>query len=174
MMPTQFWVSDFTYVSTWQGIVYVAFVIHILPTRSSVGAPPDRSKHSSLFPLGSMLCRKRFMKKGRQMACPPTATGAANTCRSDTHNGWLAQARNPVLGRRSPQTPLNVLSLKSQHDTPPDTLETNLVTWVFLGGKYPSPKDSADGTRNRWEGSADWGVRLLALRHGVRDSQCRG
>jgi transposase InsO family protein len=27
MMPNQLWVSDFTYVSTWQGFVYVAFVI---------------------------------------------------------------------------------------------------------------------------------------------------
>jgi transposase InsO family protein len=26
-MPNQLWVSDFTYVSTWQGFVYVAFVI---------------------------------------------------------------------------------------------------------------------------------------------------
>ena len=26
-MPTQLWVSNFTYVSTWQGFVYVAFVI---------------------------------------------------------------------------------------------------------------------------------------------------
>lgn len=25
--PNQLWVSDFTYVSTWQGFVYVAFVI---------------------------------------------------------------------------------------------------------------------------------------------------
>ena len=27
-MPNQLWVSDFTYVSTWQGFVYVAFVIY--------------------------------------------------------------------------------------------------------------------------------------------------
>jgi transposase InsO family protein len=26
-MPNQLWVSDFTYVSTWQGFVYVAFLI---------------------------------------------------------------------------------------------------------------------------------------------------
>jgi len=25
--PNELWVSDFTYVSTWQGFVYVAFVI---------------------------------------------------------------------------------------------------------------------------------------------------
>ena len=28
--PNQLWVADFTYVSTWQGFVYVAFVIDVL------------------------------------------------------------------------------------------------------------------------------------------------
>lgn len=31
--PNQLWVSDFTYVSTWQGFVYVAFVIHVFARR---------------------------------------------------------------------------------------------------------------------------------------------
>jgi transposase InsO family protein len=31
--PKQLWVSDFTYVSTWQGFVYVAFVIDIFARR---------------------------------------------------------------------------------------------------------------------------------------------
>ena len=34
--PNQLWVSDFTYVSTWQGIVYVAFVIDVY-ARAIVG-----------------------------------------------------------------------------------------------------------------------------------------
>lgn len=34
--PNQLWVSDFTYVSTWQGFVYVAFVIDVF-ARSIVG-----------------------------------------------------------------------------------------------------------------------------------------
>jgi len=29
--PNALWVSDFTYVSSWQGFVYVAFVIDVLP-----------------------------------------------------------------------------------------------------------------------------------------------
>ena len=28
-MPNQLWVSDFTYVSSWQGMIYVAFVIDV-------------------------------------------------------------------------------------------------------------------------------------------------
>jgi len=31
--PNQLWVSDFTYVSTWQGMVYVAFVIDVFARR---------------------------------------------------------------------------------------------------------------------------------------------
>lgn len=29
--PNALWVSDFTYVSSWQGFVHVAFVIDVLP-----------------------------------------------------------------------------------------------------------------------------------------------
>nr|WP_156916864.1 IS3 family transposase [Leisingera aquimarina] len=32
-MPNQLWVSDFTYVSSWQGMVYVAFVIDVFARR---------------------------------------------------------------------------------------------------------------------------------------------
>ena len=31
--PNQLWLSDFTYVSTWQGWLYVAFVIDVFPRR---------------------------------------------------------------------------------------------------------------------------------------------
>ncbi|MCU4161932.1 IS3 family transposase, partial [Acidiphilium sp. AL] len=35
--PNMLWVSDFTYVATWQGFVHVAFVIDVFP---SVAIPP--------------------------------------------------------------------------------------------------------------------------------------
>jgi putative transposase len=38
--PNQLWVSDFTYVSTWQGWQYVAFVIDVY-ARRIVGAQPE-------------------------------------------------------------------------------------------------------------------------------------
>jgi len=31
--PTQLWVADFTYVATWRGFVYVAFVIDVFSRR---------------------------------------------------------------------------------------------------------------------------------------------
>jgi len=43
--PNQLWVSDFTYVSTWQGFVYVAFVIDVF-ARHIVGWRVSRSMHT--------------------------------------------------------------------------------------------------------------------------------
>lgn len=43
--PNQLWVSDFTYVSTWQCFVYVAFVIDVL-ARRIVGWRVSRSMRS--------------------------------------------------------------------------------------------------------------------------------
>jgi putative transposase len=43
--PNQLWVSDFTYVSTWQGFVYVAFVIDVY-ARFIVGWRVSRSMHT--------------------------------------------------------------------------------------------------------------------------------
>lgn len=43
--PNQLWVSDFTYVSTWQGWLYVAFVIDVF-ARHIVGWRVSRSMHT--------------------------------------------------------------------------------------------------------------------------------
>ena len=43
--PNQLWVSDFTYVSTWQGFVYVAFVVDVY-ARTIVGWRVSRSMHT--------------------------------------------------------------------------------------------------------------------------------
>lgn len=43
--PNQLWVSDFTYVSTWQGFVYVAFVIDVY-ARRIVGWRVSRTTHT--------------------------------------------------------------------------------------------------------------------------------
>ncbi|MFC6221301.1 IS3 family transposase, partial [Pelomonas aquatica] len=42
--PNQLWVSDFTYVSTWQGWVYVAFVVDVF-SRRIVGWRQSSSMH---------------------------------------------------------------------------------------------------------------------------------
>jgi len=43
--PNALWVSDFTYVSTWQGCVYVAFVIDVF-ARQIVGWRVSRTQHA--------------------------------------------------------------------------------------------------------------------------------
>ena len=43
--PNQLWVSDFTYVSTWQGWLYVAFIIDVF-ARRIVGWRVSRSMHT--------------------------------------------------------------------------------------------------------------------------------
>lgn len=44
--PNRLWVSDFTYVATWQGFVYVAFVIDTY-VRRIVGWRASRTAHAS-------------------------------------------------------------------------------------------------------------------------------
>ena len=43
--PDRLWVSDFTYVSTWQGFVYVAFIIDVF-ARYIVGWRVSRTAHT--------------------------------------------------------------------------------------------------------------------------------
>lgn len=46
--PNRLWVSDFTYVSTWGGFVYVAFVIDAF-ARRIVGWRVSRTAHASFI-----------------------------------------------------------------------------------------------------------------------------
>lgn len=59
-MPDQLWVSDFTYVSTWQGMVYVAFVIDVF-ARRIVGWRVSTSMTTSfvLDALNQAICQRR-------------------------------------------------------------------------------------------------------------------
>ena len=45
--PTKLWIADFTYVATWAGFVYVAFVIDVF-ARRIVGWRVSRSMHTEL------------------------------------------------------------------------------------------------------------------------------
>ena len=58
--PNQLWVSDFTYVSTWQGWLYVAFVIHVF-ARRIVGWRVSSSMHTDfvLDALEQALCARQ-------------------------------------------------------------------------------------------------------------------
>lgn len=59
-MPNQLWVSDFTYVSSWQGMVYVAFVIDVF-ARKIVGWRVSTSMTTGfvLDALNQAICQRR-------------------------------------------------------------------------------------------------------------------
>ncbi|HEX4174146.1 MAG TPA: IS3 family transposase [Acetobacteraceae bacterium] len=63
--PNVLWVSDFTYVATWQGFVYVAFVIDVF-ARRIVGWRVSRSARADfvLDALEQALCDRRPIRKG--------------------------------------------------------------------------------------------------------------
>lgn len=84
--PNRLWVSDFTYVSTWGGFVYVAFVIDVY-ARYIVGWRVSRTAHARLAspPFGSSSTRwsKHCMIGGQFIAVAwfITAIADRNTCR---------------------------------------------------------------------------------------------
>jgi putative transposase len=64
--PNRLWVSDFTYVSTWQGFVYVAFIIDVF-SRRIVGWRVSRSAKTDfvLNALEQALYDRRLARKGK-------------------------------------------------------------------------------------------------------------
>ena len=63
--PNQLWVSDFTYVSTWQGMVYVAFVVDVF-SRRIVGWRVSTSMTTAfvLDALNQAICQRSPEKGG--------------------------------------------------------------------------------------------------------------
>ncbi len=63
--PNVLWVSDFTYVATWQGFAYVAFIIDVF-ARRIVGWRVSRSARADLVldALEQALCDRRPVRQG--------------------------------------------------------------------------------------------------------------
>jgi putative transposase len=64
--PNQLWVSDFTYVPTWQGMTYVAFVIDVF-ARQIVGWKVSKSMTTEfvLHALNQAICQRTSLKTNR-------------------------------------------------------------------------------------------------------------
>ena len=92
--PNMLWVSDFTYVATWKGFVYVAFVIDAY-ARKIVGWRVSTSPHAG-FVLDALeqAVHERRPVKGMGLV-HHSDRGIANICRSATPNGWPRRASNP-------------------------------------------------------------------------------
>ena len=92
--PNALWVSDFTYVSTWQGFVYVAFVIDVF-ARRIVGwkVSSSRRGRTSCSMRSSRRCT-RGSPSSRQPD-PSQRSRRRSTCRSATPSAWPRPASSP-------------------------------------------------------------------------------
>ena len=95
--PNALWVADLTYVATWAGFVYVAFVIDVF-ARVIVGWRVARS-HARWAPISrSMPSSKRCMPGLLSTSSSITAIGARSISQFATPNAWRRQALNRRWG----------------------------------------------------------------------------
>ena len=91
-MPNQLWVSDFTYVSSWQGMVYVAFIIDVF-ARKIVGW-----RVSTSMTTGFVLdCQSRNKIGQLTGGIVPNRWGLAGALARALPSSWRASRRT---GRR--------------------------------------------------------------------------
>ena len=100
--PNMLWVSDFTYVATWVGFVYVASSSTPTPAGSLAGAPVGVRMPASFW----MRPSKRCMTDDRcgVAASSTTPTAAANMCRSSTPTALPKPASNHRLAASATAT----------------------------------------------------------------------
>ena len=72
--PNRLWLSDFTYVATWAGFVYVAFVIDAY-ARRIVGWRASRTAHAS-FVLDAL---EQALHERRPWSSPPSSGSTGST-----------------------------------------------------------------------------------------------
>jgi putative transposase len=94
--PNRLWVSDFTYVATWQGFVYVALSSMSSLVASSAGGQAGQHMQAS----SSMPWSRLFMIGVQFVAAALCIIRivAFNTCRSSIPNAWQRQASSRPLG----------------------------------------------------------------------------
>ena len=93
--PNVLWVSDFTYVATWSGFVYVAFVIDAY-ARRIVGWRVSRTAHASLVldALEQALHERRPVQGGGLVH---HSDRGGKTSRFATRSAWRRPASSPRL-----------------------------------------------------------------------------
>ena len=91
--PNALWVSDFTYVATWAGFVYVAFVIDAF-ARRIVGWRVSRTAHAG-FVLDALEQACTSAGPSAAAASSTTAIAGCNTSRSNIPSGLPRRASSP-------------------------------------------------------------------------------
>ncbi len=94
--PNQLWVADLTYVATWRGFVYVAFVIDVF-ARRIVGWRASTSLRSDLAldALEQALYDRPIAESERLVH---HSDRGGSTCQSATPSGWPKRASSRRLG----------------------------------------------------------------------------
>ena len=106
--PNRLWVADLTYVRTWSGLVYVAFIIDVF-SRMIVGWQASRSLRSDLaLDALEQAIWARSEPARSSTSWFITRTGASNICRFATPNGSPRPPRSTRSGRRA--TPMTMPS----------------------------------------------------------------
>lgn len=95
--PNQLWVSDFTYVSTWQGFIYVAFVIDVF-ARRIVGWRVSSSMRTD-FVLDALEQGLYARRRERDESLVHHSDRGGNMCRFATASVW----HRAVCGQRRRQ-----------------------------------------------------------------------
>ena len=91
--PNALWVSDFTYVATWAGFVYVAFVIDAF-ARRIVGWRVSRTAHAG-FVLDALEQALHERRPARGGGSSTTAIAVSSTSRSSIPSGLPRRASSP-------------------------------------------------------------------------------
>jgi len=92
--PNEKWVADFTYASTWSGVVYVAFIVDVF-SRRIVGWKAARSMTKSL--VIDALNMAAWVRRGvslEGLVCHSDAGSLGNTHPSPTPTDWRRSARH--------------------------------------------------------------------------------
>ena len=142
--PNQLWVADLTYVATWRGFVYVAFVIDVF-SRRIVGWRASTSLRSDLaldaLELGGGAPPTRGPASAARHAYDlcgshvPPARHESGGCRSTagSRHGW-PRSREPAVHRPAPEVPAVARAMRSSPRARPAACGT-AVEWE----RRPSP-----------------------------------
>ena len=91
--PNRLWVSDFTYLATWAGFAYVAFVIDAY-ARRSVGWRVSRTAHAG-FGLDALEQALHALRPVHRGGLIHHSDKAANMSRSNITSAWRKRVSNP-------------------------------------------------------------------------------
>ena len=94
--PHQLWVADFTYVATWRGMVYVAFVIDVF-SRRIVGWRASASMRTDLA-LDAL--EQALYDRETDAGLVHHSDRGPSICRSGTPNDWQRPASRHRVGSR--------------------------------------------------------------------------